>query len=292
MNDEADPQAEAGNPSAVPSQAEQGSMDASQAPTEDTNPSQAGQQGSMVDPGKVTRLEQEVAKYSKVLQGLGIDPESDFADRFLSGVAGKEEVAAAMGMLPSEPIPPKKDPAQTLRQMAQKIEHEGASEQDVRESLQIMADAIEEQNQIRQQAQVENTITACKNAVFNHIEGDELHQKLPDELKDIEKQLFLASTDQMVADAARGSRNPQSYLDPRVFAMYADRNAQRLVKLRDYWMSQGKATPQRVAPTQTPAQVPISPVTGGGPAPAPTPEINLGNMRRAAAAYMRQRGLA
>lgn len=277
-------QAPAGEPSDVNDQVDAGHEGSTQEPAAPTEP-----RPEPVETGKVTRLEQEVAKYSKVLQGLGIDPESDFAERFISGVTDKYEIAKALGFTPQAPVtPPAPTPVETLRKLVEKIDREGATEGDIKESLQIMADVIEEQNVTRQQSQVEATINACKNAVFEYIGQDAMHQALPEELQRIENQLFLSSTDQLVAEAAAKSSNQNAYLDPRVYRHYAERNASRLEQLRNYWIEHGKslATP-KAAPARVPT--PISPNSGDGPAAPSEVPITLANMRQAAAAYAAQR---
>jgi len=242
------------------------------------------------DAGKVTRLEQELAKYSKVMTGLGIDPESDFADRFLKGIAGKEEIAAALGLpvqTPTIPDPPK-TADQRLRELVTKIEQEGASESDIKQSMQIMAEVIEAQNILQQQQRTQAVIDQCKQAVFETIGMDARHKTLPPELQEIEKQLFLSSTDAMVADAASRSTNPNSYLDPRVFKYYAEQNAAQFNKLREHW----KASAPTAAPHPHPANgipSPLPPTTGVAPSEPAQPMVNIHNLKAVAQQYVANR---
>ena len=51
-----------------------------------TSPESTPQQLAEEATAKVSRMEQEVAKYAKVMKGLGIDPDSDTAEHLRTGM--------------------------------------------------------------------------------------------------------------------------------------------------------------------------------------------------------------
>jgi hypothetical protein len=248
-----------------------------------------------VENGKVTRLEQEVAKYAKVLNGLGINPDSDFADRFNAGLVTKSDVARQLGVEPQPVGQPVAAPAQSLSyedQMSElitKVNADGATAEDFGKSLELMNNYMKEvkgQEQANSQQQLFNQCVAATQEVLDE---DANYAKMPDEIKQIESQMFVASTDHLLAQQAQKTKNPESYITPDAYRFYAKQNQENMTKLRDYWRAEGKAAgdgnPAPLLPGQTAPVNPLSPNAGGPPVNQPRERVTLKNMDRLAQAY-------
>ncbi|MCE5185031.1 MAG: hypothetical protein LLF76_02775 [Planctomycetaceae bacterium] len=246
------------------------------------------------DRGTVSRMQQEIAKYRKVFQGLNIDPESDFADQFIAGVIGKDEVARNLGVAPQPQAPalPVERPHERLAKIINKVRSEGATEEDFATGLSVMADVLQNIDQSQTQAQQASLLQQCETAVRNVISADTFHTSLPEEVRALEAELFLASTDYFLGTEARKTTNPQAFLTPQGYAMYANKNAERMDRYRQHLINHGKqlAMAALKQPNQQTVQ-PISPSTGGSPVMPAQPPITRNNMRKAAQNYLAQRGV-
>ena len=245
---------------------------------------------------KATRVEQEIAKYAKVLKGLGIDPDSDFADKFNQGLVTHEEllerVAPQAAQAPVTPQLPK-SPADRLSEIIARVDSEGASEDDFKDAVSTFKDYI--QGQEKQTAMTNQELLAqrCERTVVDNLLEDPIHKAMPsDELKQIEQRLFLSSTDALVGQEARKTNHPERYLSPEVYDFYSQRNAEDLTKLRDYYKKTGFDAGVAAARGQVDIPQPMSPSGGGAPIPAPTQRITTKNMKNAALEYLKNAGNA
>lgn len=242
---------------------------------------------AVADNGKAARLEQEIAAYKRVIEVMGIDPDSDVAQRVMSGVVSKDDLMRQIGA--QQPAEQPQQPASAharLQQLVERVNNDEPTQDDFKESLQIIADLVNEQNQATEQQKVQTTLQSCAQAVTNVLHQDPVHSQMPDQLKAAEEQMFLAATDFLVGAEARKAGNPQAFLNPRVYGFYANKAAEQLGELREYYMSQGRQPIK--PPTTKPVQVnPIAPSQGGQPVQGPPPEmITVKNMRQAANRYL------
>ena len=249
------------------------------------------------DTAKAARLEQEVAKYAKVMKGLGIDPDSDFADQFNQGLVSHEELVAKIsGDAPrrEEPKAPpiRETPAQKLAKIIARVESEGASEDDFKEAVSTFRDYIEGQEQQTTMTNRQLLAQACEKTAVDFLLDDPIHKEMPNELKPIEERLFLSSTDALVGAQARKSANPERYLDPRQYQFYAEQNGKDLNQLRDYYEKRGFDKGVAAAQGRRPIVQPISPSQGGQPVVVPQGRIDIKNMSAVAKQYLSQAGQA
>lgn len=238
------------------------------------------------DNGKATRLEQEIASYKRVMEVMGIDPDSDVAQRVMSGVVSKEDLMRQIGAQQPAQQPQEAPGArERLRQLVDRVNSDEPTQDDFKESLRIIADLVEEGSRTAEQQKAQTTLQSCAQAVTDVLRQDPVHTQMPEQLRTAEEQMFLAATDFLVGAEARKTGNPQAFLNPRVYGFYASKAAEQLGGLREYYMSQGRQA-TRTAPKPTSVN-PIPPSTGGQPVQGPPPElITVKNMRQAAAQYL------
>jgi hypothetical protein len=252
------------------------------------------------DSGAVTRLEQRLAQQNQMLAGLGIDPESDIAERFQRGLVSKEELLMQVGARPTAPAQPtlpateqKMSPMDRHRQLKQRVakqvqEGKGILENDILEALDVMEDIAAENIEVRQEANMEQTFSKCRNATLDVIGKDELHTKAPDNIKAIEQQVFLSSTDNLLATESKG--DPR-YITPDNYTFYGEKNLKRFEALRNHWIEHGRSLGSAPPAPKPGADVnPISPTTGSAPITPPETPTTLENFQDRARAYAEQHG--
>lgn len=267
-----------------PSKGEPSSTTEPDAPT-DT----AGQPDSEVKPdtteGKTTRLEQRLADQKKFLISLGIDPDSDTIDRFNAGLITKEQ------LLPTPQVPQTPQAPQTgiekLEVHRTKIRDKIGKgqellQQDFLESLDIMGELASDNVKITQQTNMRNLISDCERATDAVLAGDELHSVIPEDIQEIESQVFLGSTDNFLSAETHGDPH---YLTPKSYNFYGQKNIQNYRKLRNAWIDYGKSLVKGSPPEPIPQVNPISSGTGSAPMKPPEKMINIDNMGAAARAY-------
>jgi hypothetical protein len=275
-----------------PSDSEPGSTISPPPATDDTGQPQDDVQ--QPDDGKAERLEQRLAETNKMLTRLGFDPESDIAERFNAGLISKEEILMQAGVTPTAP-PPKEQPSSASDKLAQLKSRVGQSvkdgkgilEGDILELLDVTTDLVAESNELQNQNSLERQFAECRDATLNVIGKDPKHTEAPDNIKDIESQMFLSSTDNLVAITGRG--DPKS-ITGKNYSFYAGKNLDKLNELRNYWMEQGRKTaPQPPVPPANPVN-PISPSEGGGPITPPETPTTIDNIEERAQAYIESFG--
>jgi hypothetical protein len=270
--------------------------DTNQANPEDQSQGEDQQTDSGTDAAKAARLEQQVGKLAKVLQATGLDPDSDLIDKFNSGVVSADELLKQVaGNLPrqEQPTTPKvpQTAAQRLAEIMQHVDQEGATEDDFKNAVGVMADYIQQQDQHRTMTNQELLAQSCQKTVVDFLMDDATHKSLSDEVKPIEQQLFFDSTDAIVGREARKTEHPETFLDPRQYQHYAKQNASNLAKLRGEYERIGYEKGLAAARGQKPQVRPISPSTGGGsPIQPQTKRINVKNMSAEAHKYLQNFG--
>lgn len=239
------------------------------------------------DFGKTKRAEQELAKYRRVMEVLGIDPESDIADRVAQGLISKEEVLGHNVPRPAV----RETPMERLTKLTQKIEHGHPTEGDFREAMKIISEFVSEQSVREQNAQMQAVVDSCRNAVVGVLAADKMHSEMPDDVRALEEQMFIASTDNLLTQEASKLPDPRRYFNPQAYQFFAQKNAQSLKALRDYYINQGRAMERQALtrPPQNPNVSPVSPNVGDGPVTIPQPRLKMGaDLTRAAKTYLQQ----
>ena len=248
------------------------------------------------DDGKAARLETELNGYRKVLDTLGIDPDSDVAQKVMAGVIGKDDLVKHIAPQIANRIPPQpetpREPeyaADKLRALMERVEAGDPTQDDFKESLRIINQLVDENNQVQQQRSQQDTIARCTQAMLAPIMDDKYHAELPDDLKRVEEQMFQGGTDLTVGQEARKSPNPQVYFNEKTYGFYADQNKQAYDKLRTHYINMGRKMERGGTPNPNPIE-PVAPSTGGAPVEAPKTIPTAKNMRDLAKQYLQGNG--
>lgn len=227
------------------------------------------------DTGKITRLEQQISKDRQLLTLLGIDPESDVADKLQAGLITKEDLLKQVGTQ-EVPGPAEVFSVDKLTQLEEKINKEGATQQDLLDtikSIKAVANQTLQVQQVQQQSTLENRFIQCRNATQTVIDTDEMHQSLPDNIREIESQIHLSATDNLLATETGGG---DKYLTPQAYGYYGTKNLERLNTYRNYLIELGKKMErENINPPPKPSVNPMSPTTGGAPASPPRKKVNM-----------------
>lgn len=245
-----------------------------------------------VDNGKAARLEQELAKVNRALKNLGVDPESDVLDKINRGIINWDDVINRQPQTRQMPEPAKRA-SDKLAEVYQKVSHADPTPDDFKEALAAMVAAVKEQETKEMANTTQQVVSAVKNSVFNVIENDAMHKQLPPDLAQLEKDVFYSSTDHYVSNEAFQSGNPNRFFNPETYKYYAELNAGRYQKLRDFYVNQGRQMEKQALTQQKQPQtnvVPISASAGAAPATPTLPQMTKANMKQAAAAYLAQMG--
>lgn len=252
------------------------------------------------DTGKLSRVEQQLAQSNQLLTSLGIDPESEIAERFQKGLITKDELLLRVGVQPTpspaktEPVLPPASAVGRLDKLKQRLgdsvkQNKGIMESDILETLDVMSDIVSESAQVQQDANMVKMVADCTNATLAVIEKDPMHADLPDEIKEIESQMFLGATDNMVGAVAKGDSR---YYTPNNYAFYGQKTLERRNTLRNHWIEQGKKLQQQaVAGGGKPPVNPISPTTGSAPITPPETPTNIDNLQERAREYVKSQGV-
>lgn len=249
------------------------------APPDTTGQAKGDEPQPDIDAGKITRLEQQLSDQKRLLYSLGLDPESDVAEQLNKGLINKQDLLEQIGaIVPGKPPTAPPDPMQRVDDLISKIEKSGnADVPDLVETLKALKSVAVNVAQKDQAAAMDTLYKQCRNATETVINNEESHKNLPDDISEIESQIFLSSTDNLLATETNS--NPR-YLTPAAYSHYAQKNLGRLNKWRNHWIEQGKEI-QRQSTTPKPGVNPISPTTGAGPISPPKPRITLDNIDEA-----------
>ena len=252
------------------------------------------------DAGQVNRIRQQMEKSNKLLAGLGIDPSSDIADKYTAGIYSKEDLLELMGIHSGQPqVPtaqpksvPFAGPANTLQEVIDRVNREGASEKDFVEALSAVQSALTASQQEAQANDLSNTLNQCASSTKRVIQSHERHTALPADLQAVEEQLFLAATDNLVLREAQNSPNPNAFLSPNSYGYYANRFNNQYQKLVNHYINVGRQMQkQGMAPVHGSGVNPVSPSLGSGPSEPASVPINRDNWKEAARAYMNRQGV-
>jgi hypothetical protein len=229
-----------------------------------------------------------MAEQRRFFTGLGIDPDSDIVRRYNAGIVSKKELLEHAGVIlpdvPEPQAPAVESPRQRLDSMIAKLEKDGGSVDDVVAGFKLIKESLDAEDQRRQTDSIDNKVGVCMNVAASVVRADELHSTLPPELQEIEEQMFLASTDNLALQAARGSGDTESYLNPRAYQYFAEQNGGRLNQLRNHWIEYGRKLGQNSL-LPAPAGTQVTPVSAGaGPAPStpPTTKVTQHNWKEEA----------
>lgn len=242
------------------------------------------------DNGKAARLEQELGKMNRALKSLGIDPESDVVDKINRGILSWDDVLNRQSQ-PQQTAPPKRA-SERLAEVYQKVNMTDPTADDFKAALAAMVDVVKEQETKDSAQAAQQSVSAVKQTVFNVIDNDQMHKTLPPDLAELEKSIFYSSTDHLVSNEAFQSPNPNRFFNPETYKYYAELNAGRYNKLRDFYINQGrqmeKQAQQPTTTTTKPNVVPMSPSTGVSPAAPAGPLPTKANMKLLAQQYLSQ----
>ena len=278
-------QSSGGEPDSTPQPAP--SADVTGQPKDDVTPPD--------DDGKLSRLEQMLAQNNQLLTALGIDSESDIAERFQKGLVSKEELLLRAGVqVPAKTEPTATEPVSAVdrfNQLQQRLkqsvsENKGITETDILAVMDATSGLAKESAKAQENVDMERRFNDCRSATLAVIDKDAMHVDLPDNIKEIESQVFLSSTDNLLATETKG--DPR-YLTAQNYSFYADKNLERLNTLRNHWIEYGRnAKPAPPVPNQV---NPISPTVGSAPITPPETPTTLENMNERAKAYIQLHGV-
>jgi hypothetical protein len=267
--------------------------------TEVTTPQAEPQQLAEEATAKASRLQQENEKIGKVLQGLGMDPDSDFVDRYCQGLVTQEELHQRLNVGVPAPAPVQQapehvpTPMEKLDNLLTRVDKEGATEADFKEAMGTMREYMGNQQQQAQLTNQELLAQQCEKTIVDNLLSDPVHKEMPtDELKQIEQRLFVSSTDALVGAEARKTQHPERYLNPNTYDFYTKQNANDLNKLRSYYEKRGFDKGVATSRGEITPVVPISPSAGSTPVTQPTTRINASNVSSAARQYLANQGKA
>lgn len=255
-------------------------------------PQQPGSQPEAIDQGRLTRIEQDSARKGKVLQALGLDPNSNLIDQFEQGLLTEADLRARLAPQPvSQPAQPAvKSPLDTLKEIQDRVHNnKDATLDDFEQMAAATFEALRENEQRTQQTEMQRTAQQCQDAVYSVFDSAET--QLEDEtLRMTEREIFMAATDRNVTADAQKLQNPSQMLNPQTYGFYANKTAESLAALKEAYIELGKQQALQ-GKIPAPAEQIIPPASpGGGAMPkAPTVKVNVDNMAQAREQYLRSR---
>lgn len=268
--------------------------DTTQKPTPATEKTVQPKEGTTetdTDKSKLTRLEQKVTAQNELLQAIGINPESDVAEQYKSGLITKNQLLELAGITQPVTRPEISEEASPMDKI-EKIISKGPNNVDSSDFVELaksVKDIVTDYRQKDEFSQIQNNLNQCKQVTSGIINEDEFHKTLPDDIKQIEEQVFWGSTDNFLASEAVKTKNPAGYFNPQGYDFYGKRNLSNYQKLRNHWIEHGKKLQQQ---NITPQKDVINPTPSGGDTTVePKPMITVENMDEAAKRYISQRGV-
>jgi hypothetical protein len=256
------------------------------------------------------RLKQQNARQAKLLAGLGIDPASDIAEQFESGVITEDMVRQhVLGKKEEETVPQKTESNDPVDIAQNEYDRAKAAYDKEAESggisiatnnaylsaMQKLSDAkldrIEGQVTAERTAQqVDRNVTAVLNIARQAPE----YEKMSDELKSSSDTVNIAMTG-IIADreARRMGLNP-ARLTTQQYEYFANKATEELGALRDYFVELGRQEVRAsLTPSNTKNVIP-APGTGGDVVPLINPygNVKISNHQDAARKYMHSAGAA
>ena len=247
------------------------------------------------DQGLVTRLEQAKAKQAKVLKALNIDPDSVLIDQFEQGLISADDLRrmASPASYPQQAVPQQqaeKTPMQVVEETLNRVRtNKDATLEDFETMCKAQKSFMEQVSNDNQKTQFDQMYKDCESAVQNVYEHTiSGTSNLDDTLKMTERELFVAATDFQLVQDANKSPNPSGMVNPQAYGFYANRTAEKMDKLRNAYIEQGRKLEREGVPP-APAQRMITPAAPGQGAPvrAPKVKVTVDNMHAAREQYMR-----
>jgi hypothetical protein len=226
------------------------------------------------DTGKVTRLEQELATTKQLLSDtLGIDPDSDVVEKFRNGLITKEDLLGTKAAeQPKSAIDRLRDHQESVKNRLKR--GEPITPDDYVNGLELTEQIAIESSQHQQENERIKLFTDCKNAAESAILKDPLHTDLPDNIKEIETQMFLGATDNLLGMEAANHSDPNGFLTPDHYKFYGNKSHERYNQLRQHWIDYGaQQATKNITSTKTNIN-PVTSSTGSGSTTQPEQKFN------------------
>jgi hypothetical protein len=252
------------------------------------------------DNGALTRLQQQLAKTNRLLQSLGIDPDSDVPDQFAAGLIDansllsmvKPGVAVAGPQLtPAQPQAQQQNALAKMQEIREKAARGEAGPEDFAEFVDLTMQAEQERQRAAEMAATQALVDRCFSAATNVLRTDPVHVGQPEEIRQTENDLFLASTDFLINEARmRANADPAAFMTERHYSFYGQRNLQRLQALRNHYIEVGRQQALKGIQQKPGGQVPVpvSPAMGSGPIAPPPVRPTLDTLAARTKAYMQR----
>ena len=269
------------------------SVSAGGQPTGEPQAAPAGEPNEEVQ--KISRLETELDRYKKFAQTLNIAPDSDLIDQVASGVITPEQALERTGVTkPPQPAAQPSTAQDRIGQiLAKKASNQRVNEDDIFDLAEAVREGIGEIRQGYETSSQQQLIEKCAAVTTQVLGNDALYKETPDNIKQLETDVFLASTDYQVG--AEISKLPEQqqrgYYTPQTYNYYAKKNLEDgYGKLREHWINHGRELERGGNPPSNPVVNPISTNTGSAPVTAPTERPTIDNLDARAAAYIQNQG--
>lgn len=241
------------------------------------------------DTGTAARMSQELAMQKKAFRNLGIDPDSDLFEKYADGLITVEQ------LLGRQPTQQATSALERFEQLQEKLKHKaeqtGFDTDDFLSAMDLMKEIAQENRQSQQQRDEFENMQNCDTAVRSVLATDETYSGVPEDIKEIETEFFLSSTDRTLSQDANATGRPAQYFTPRTYGQYAQKNLGRLARWRDFYIEVGKKMATANMAPRKPAVNPISPNIGGAPVMPAEPTLTLDNVRQGAELYKQQQGI-
>jgi hypothetical protein len=245
---------------------------------------QAPSESEVSPEAKLQRLQQSLAQKNKLLSAIGIDPASDLAEQYESGLITEEmvsrHIAGQRGQTtPDIPQQTRNDPLSVAQQRyeqakqaydAQVQSGEGVDFQVNKELVDAQSnyfdaklDTVTQQVTARdRQRQVSENV----NSVLNVAKSDPNYSNFDEQSRKTYEQVLVNLTGSLVdQEAARMGMSPMEF-SPQQFAHFAQRAAQELAPLANQYVEMGRRQAQQsLVPRHPQYNNTPSPAHAGGP---------------------------
>jgi hypothetical protein len=248
-------------------------------------PDQSVSNPSETDPGKLTRIEQDLARKDKALKALGINPDSTMLEQFEKGIITEEELLGSIARPVTQPVvqqEPVETPLDKMQAVLNKVKtSKDATLEDFETLTAATLEALQSNAQREQATEMQQVAQKCQEAVFNVFDSTEYPLKDAN-LKATEREIFMAATDAHVTRDAQRLENPTSMLNPQTYQFYANKQTETLGKLKQAYIEMGRKLEREGVPPAPAAEIitPAAPGAGSMPKP-PKTKITVDNMAEA-----------
>ena len=206
--------------------------------------------------------------YADALKAIGIDPESDMVDHIAAGIITKEDLIrqASPQAQPTQELSRK----ERVARIVEKAKTEGLTAEDVAVLGSAFIELETEKEHAYQTTQAQQALAQCQGVCANVIESDPMFGNAPENIQQLAKEVFFASTDAYVANRVPQGQDASKFLNARTYAYYAKENLPRFKELLG-WMA---AKNTETAPA-APAIKPAGAADGGSVVVKPTAPMNF-----------------